>query len=67
MAGMPILLATETNIMEDLLLRYDGWFATPASLPPQHSKCQQIRLLLGTPPVAVQPYHYARDQKAELE
>jgi hypothetical protein len=53
--------------MEDLLLRYEGLSATPTSLPPQRSWCQQIRLLPGTPPVAVWLYRYMHGQKAELE
>jgi hypothetical protein len=67
MAGMPTLLAIDTDIMGGLLLRYEALFATLVGLPPQHSWCHQIRLLMGTLLVAVQPYRYAHGQKAELE
>jgi hypothetical protein len=67
MAGALTLLATEGDIMEDLLLCYEGLFATPTGLPPQRSRCHQIRLLPGTPSVVVRPYRYAHGQKAELE
>jgi hypothetical protein len=33
MATAPTLLATDANIMEDLLLRYKDLFTTPADLP----------------------------------
>jgi hypothetical protein len=67
MTVAPILLATDTNIMEDLLLYYEDLFATPVDLPPQRSRCHQIRLLPGTLPVAVRLYCYAHGQKEELE
>jgi hypothetical protein len=53
MADAPTLLATETDFMVDLLLCYEGLFVMPTGLPPQHSRCHQIILLPGTPPVAV--------------
>jgi hypothetical protein len=67
MAGVPAILAVEGDAMVDLLLCYDELFMTPTGLPPQHTRCHQIRLLPGTPPVAVQPYQYAHGQKVELE
>jgi hypothetical protein len=63
----PVILAVDGDVLVDLLLRYDALFATPTGLSPQRSQCYQIRLLPGTPPVAVQPYRYAHGQKAELE
>jgi hypothetical protein len=38
MTAAPILLAADTNIMEDLLLCYEDLFATPVSLPSQRSR-----------------------------
>jgi hypothetical protein len=55
-AGAPAILAVEGGVMADLRLRYEGLFATPTDLPLQCTRCHQIRLLMGTPPVAVRPY-----------
>jgi hypothetical protein len=63
--GEPSIAAAVSNIMVDLLLHYEGLFTTLIGLPPQCTRCHQIRLLLGTPPVAVRPYRYAHAQKTE--
>jgi hypothetical protein len=51
----------------ELLAEIRAIFAEPSDLPPPRQLCHCIRLLLGTTPVAVRPYRYARGQKAELE
>jgi hypothetical protein len=61
------MVATADNIMEDLLLRFEGLFSEPTGLPSERQRCHHIRLLPGTAPVAVRPYRYAHTQKAELE
>jgi hypothetical protein len=55
------------EVLEDLLRRFDDVFATPVGLPPVHPCSHQIRVLLGTTPVVVQPFRYAHLQKEELE
>jgi hypothetical protein len=55
----PTLLVATSDVLEDLLLRYNGLFSMPTGLPPQRTRCHQIRLLPDTPLVAVQPYRYA--------
>jgi hypothetical protein len=63
----PALLTVSGDLMEGLLLGFAPLFTEPTGLPPQWGRCHQIRLLPGTPPVAVRPYRYAHHQKLELE
>jgi hypothetical protein len=63
----PAVAAVVDNVLGDLLLRFEPLFAEPSGLPPQRHRCHQIRLVPGTPPVAVRPYRYAHHQKQELE
>jgi hypothetical protein len=51
--GVPPLMSINGEVLEDLLHRFDGVFATPVGLPPVHPRNHQIRLLLGTAPVAM--------------
>jgi hypothetical protein len=55
------------DVLDDLLLRFEGLFTEPTGLPPVHPRSHRIRLLPGTTPVAVRPYRYAYMQKEELE
>jgi hypothetical protein len=59
--------AVVDDVLGDLLLRFEPLFVEPSGLPPQRHRCHQIRLVPGTPPVAVRPYRYAHHQKQELE
>jgi hypothetical protein len=63
----PEPLGPADDVLGDLLLRFEPLFTEPSGLPPQRHRCHQIRLVLGTPPVAVRPYRYAHHQKQELE
>jgi hypothetical protein len=63
----PAVAAVADDVLGDLLLRFEPLFAEPSDLPPQRHRCHQIRLVPGTPPVAVRPYRYAHHQKQELE
>jgi hypothetical protein len=63
----PTIAAASGEVLEELLLRFVVLFTKPTGLPPQRQRCHQIRLLPGTPPVAVRPYRYAQHQKQELE
>jgi hypothetical protein len=63
----PAITAASGDVMGELLLHFAPLFAEPTGLPPHRQRCHQIRLLLGTPPVAVRPYRYAHHQKQELE
>jgi hypothetical protein len=51
--------AVSDDVLGDLLLRFEPPFAEPSSLPPQRHRCHQIRLVPGTPSVAVRLYRYA--------
>jgi hypothetical protein len=53
--------------MDDLLCTFSNLFIEPTGLPPQRDHFHEIRLLPGTPPLVMQPYHYAYMQKQELE
>jgi hypothetical protein len=61
------LLATSSDLMEELLLQFHQVFAEPTGLPPARGRVHRIRLQPGTPSVAVCPYRYTQDQKLELE
>jgi hypothetical protein len=63
----PAVAAVSGDVLGDLLLRFEPFFAEPSGLPPQCHRCHQIRLVPGTPPVAVHPYRYAHHQKQKLE
>jgi hypothetical protein len=63
----PAVAAVSDDVLGDLLLRFEPLFAEPSGLLPQRHRCHQIRLVPGTPPVAVRPYRYAHHQKQELE
>jgi hypothetical protein len=63
----PAVAAVVDDVLGDLLLRFEPLFSEPSGLPPQRHCCHQIRLVPGTPPVAVRPYRYAHHQKQELE
>jgi hypothetical protein len=60
----PTITAASGEILEELLLQFVALFVEPTGLPSQR---HQIRLLPGTPPVAVRPYRYVQHQKQELE
>jgi hypothetical protein len=64
---LPVLMAAEGEMMDELLLHFSMLFTEPSGLPPQRACHHQIRLLLGTTPVAVWPYRYSHTQKLELE
>jgi hypothetical protein len=63
----PVLMAADADLMGDLLDNFTDLFVEPSGLPPPRDRCHEIRLLPGTPPVAVRPYQYAHIQKQELE
>jgi hypothetical protein len=54
-------------LLPALLDSYTEVFAEPRGLPPQHRQDHRIRLLPGTPPVAVRPYRYPQLLKDEIE
>jgi hypothetical protein len=49
----PAVAAVVDDVLGDLLLRFEPLFSEPSGLPPQRNCCHQIRLVPGTPPVAV--------------
>jgi hypothetical protein len=59
MSSTPPLLSITVEVLEDLLHRFEGVFATPVGLPPVRPRRHQIRLLPSTAPVAMRPYCYA--------
>jgi hypothetical protein len=61
--GATPLMSINDEVLEDLLRCFDSVFATPVGLPPMRPRSHQNRLLLGTTPVVVRPYHYAHPQK----
>jgi hypothetical protein len=61
--GATPLMSINDEVLEDLLHCFDSVFATPVGLPPVRPRSHQNRLLLGTTPVVVRPYHYAHPQK----
>jgi hypothetical protein len=72
MSGYPTpppssLLAVEGEIMEKLLLEFASLFQEPSGLPEHQNGTHRIHLLAGIAPIAVRPYHYTHDQKAELK
>jgi hypothetical protein len=67
MGGTPSLMSINDEILKDLLHHFDSVFPMPVGLPPVCPRSHQIRLLPGTAPVIVRPYHYAHLQKEELE
>jgi hypothetical protein len=52
----PVLMATDADLMGDLLDNFTDLFVEPSGLPPPRDRCHEIRLLPGTPPVVVRPY-----------
>jgi hypothetical protein len=56
-----------TDLMGLLLDEFEDVFTTPTGLPPPRHFNHRIHLLLGTAPVAVQPYCYPQVVKDELE
>jgi hypothetical protein len=65
--GRTALMATTPDLLDKLLLQFAAIFEETSGLPPERRQRHQIRLLPGTPPVAVRPYRYAHMQKQELE
>jgi hypothetical protein len=63
----PHVLATSTDLMDDLLAQFEHVFTTPVRLTMVRNHCHRIRLLPGMESVAIKPYWYAHHQKAELE
>jgi hypothetical protein len=61
------MVATADDVMEDLLLCFEGLFSELTGLPLEQQQCHHIRLLPGTASGAVRPYHYAHTQKAKLK
>ena len=55
------------DLLPALLDSYADVFAEPRGLPPQRRQDHRIRLLPGTPPVAVRPYRYPQLLKDEIE
>jgi hypothetical protein len=49
---------TERGLLDELLLRFKGLFATPEGLPPSRPCDHRIHLLPGFTPVVVRPYRY---------
>jgi hypothetical protein len=52
-------MSNNDEVLEDLLRRFNGVFATPVGLLPIRPCSYQIRLLPGTALVVVRPYCYA--------
>jgi hypothetical protein len=72
-AGLGALAPECTALFESrellmaLLESYTNIFTEPRSLPPPRHHDHCIRLLPGTPPVAVRPYRYLQLLKDEIE
>jgi hypothetical protein len=60
-------LASGGDLMEALLHSFEDIFREPHGLPPSRRHDHKIRLLPGTPPVAVRPYRYPQLLKDEIE
>jgi hypothetical protein len=56
-------MSNNDEVLEDLLRRFNGVFATPVGLLPIRPCSYQIRLLPGTALVVVRPYCYAHLQE----
>jgi hypothetical protein len=61
------IVESQPNLMDELLQVFQHLFAEPQGLPLPRQRVHRIRLLPDTEPVALMPYRYAHDQKAELE
>jgi hypothetical protein len=61
------MVATADDVMEDLLLCFEGLFSELTGLPLEQQRCHHIRLLPGMASGAVRPYRYAHTQKAKLK
>jgi hypothetical protein len=53
-----VVLSEPQELSQALLASYTDIFAEPHSLPPPRRHNHHIRLLPGTPPVAIRPYRY---------
>lgn len=60
-------LSEPRELLQALLQSYADIFAEPRGLPPPRRHDHHIRLLPGTPPVAVRPYRYPQLLKDEIE
>lgn len=58
---------TNEELLDTLLLEFEGLFADPIGLPPAHHLDHRIHLQPRSAPVAIQPYRYSHLQKDELE
>lgn len=58
---------TNEDLLDALLLEFEGLFVEPMGLPLERHLDHRIHLLPGSAPVAVQPYRYPHLQKDDLE
>jgi hypothetical protein len=56
------LLATSSDLMEELLLQFQQVFVEPTRLSLAQGRVHWIRLQPGTPSVAVRPYRYTQSE-----
>jgi hypothetical protein len=54
----PAMVTHARGLLDELLLRFEGLFATPEGLPPSRPCDHRIHLLPGFTPVVVRPYRY---------
>jgi hypothetical protein len=47
------------DVIQDILIAYQGVFEDPAELPPRRQCDHKIPLIQGASPVHARPYHYA--------
>jgi hypothetical protein len=62
-----VALSESRELLTTLLDSYTDIFDEPRGLPPPRRHDHRIRLLPGTPPVAVRPYRYPQLLKDEIE
>jgi hypothetical protein len=55
----PLLLAMDSELMDELLQEFTPLFQEPTRLPPARSRAHRIHLLPDTAPIAVRQYRYA--------
>ncbi|XP_027157202.1 uncharacterized protein LOC113758631 [Coffea eugenioides] len=60
-------VTTVSKTLTQLLAQYDGIFAAPTTLPPNHSLNHQIPLKPDAKPFKISPYKYPHRQKTEIE
>jgi hypothetical protein len=55
------------DVIQDILISYQGVFEDPAKLPPKRQCDHKIPLIQGASPVQARLYHYAPALKDEIE